>query len=336
MKNLSKNELKTFEGIARLNQETLREVLHKFLIKNYKKVIYDKQFLCAEGDIPIALVAHMDTVFKKPPTEIFYDRVKNVMISPTGLGADDRAGIYSIIQIVESGLRPHIIFTTDEEIGCIGAMALSTLDCPFKDLRYMIQLDRRNSNDCVFYDCDNKDFEQYIEKFGFITAWGSFTDICELGPAWGVAGVNLSIGYRDEHTASEVLFVGQMLSTIEKVKNMLKEKDIPSFKYVPTKYAYNYYGLSLHPNDYYGVDDSDYLPYLGKKAEVTFKCHGCQKTITEVDPISVKLIKGGRGFFCEDCIYNGKIDWCWKCGEPYQIDKTEKGCGFCKDCRKKK
>ena len=218
MRILNKQELTLFENIVGVSQESLRAVLYKFLKQYYTNVVYDEDFLIAHGTIPIALVAHMDTVFKSPASEVFYDRKKNVMWSPTGLGADDRAGIYAIIQIIKHGYRPHIIFTTDEEIGCVGASELSYLPCPFEDLRYIIQLDRRNANDCVFYDCDNPEFEKYVESFGFVTAFGSFSDISELCPRWGMAGVNLSIGYRDEHSVSEILFVGQMLDTISKVE----------------------------------------------------------------------------------------------------------------------
>ena len=84
----------------------------------------------------------MDTVFFKPATIIYYDRQKNTMWSPMGLGADDRAGVFAIIQILQSGLRPHIIFTTDEEKGCLGAEALAKTECPFQELKYIIELDR--------------------------------------------------------------------------------------------------------------------------------------------------------------------------------------------------
>lgn len=60
------------------------------------------------------------------------------MWSPQGLGADDRAGIFAIIQIIKSGLRPHIILTTDEEVGGVGADLLSKNGNPFADLRYII------------------------------------------------------------------------------------------------------------------------------------------------------------------------------------------------------
>ena len=67
-------------------------------------------------------------------------------------------------------------------------------EAPMK-LNYIIQLDRRSSNDCVFYDCDNKEFTKYVESFGFLEGIGSFSDISVICLSWGIAGVNLSVGY---------------------------------------------------------------------------------------------------------------------------------------------
>lgn len=361
MKILTNSEALLMENIVSVSQESLQNVLYKFLKDNYKRVIYDEDFLVAEGDIPIALVAHMDTVFKMPPTEVFYDRKKNVMWSPTGLGADDRAGVYAIVQIIKSGFRPHIIFTTDEEIGCVGAQSLAEIPCPFKELKYIIQLDRRNSNDCVFYDCDNEDFKKYVESFGFVTAWGSFTDICEICSAWWVAGVNLSIGYRDEHTTSEVLFVGQMLSTIDKVKKMLSEKDIPSFTYIPAKGSYYHWGHHSYYYPGYGYEDyldyyyddevapvannyaeyknfdeyyADKKDYLYPKGSVLYRCAKCKKSFKDDEVLDVKLIKGGKGFMCIDCI-GSNIDWCRDCGDAFEVNPKNPQ-ELCPDCRKKK
>ena len=241
MRLLKDNDFKTFEQLCGLTQKSMLNTMSAFLSSKYKKVITTKEYIIAEGNIPIALVAHMDTVFPRPAREVFYDRQKNVIWSPEGLGADDRAGIFAIIQIIRRGLRPHIILTTDEEKGAVGASAVAYEEKPFKDLRYIIQLDRRGADDCVFYDCDNKEFVEYVENFGFTEAIGSFSDISMICPAWGVAGVNLSIGYRDEHSVSEVLFVGHMLNTIDKVIKMLEvpKKQIPAFKYVAKPFNYN-------------------------------------------------------------------------------------------------
>lgn len=325
MRTLTGNELQIFENLVGLTQGELRNVLYRFLKQNYEHVIYDEDFLVAEGDIPIALAAHMDTVFKTPALEVFYDRKKNVMWSPTGLGADDRAGIFAILQIILSGLRPHIIFTTDEEIGCVGATELSYLPCPFKELRFIIQIDRRNANDCVFYDCDNSAFEKYIEGFGFVTNWGTFTDITEICPRWGVAGVNLSVGYRDEHTTSEILFVGQMLSTIDKVKKILTSENIPTFKYIPAVSAY-YDWYPMH--DAFKKDD---LP-LSKKT--SYRCRCCGQLFPEADVLPAKLIKGGIGYFCSTCLpYN--VEFCRECGEAFEIDELSPHSLYCKQCSKK-
>ena len=319
MKTFKESELKTFEQLAMLRQGSLKQILASFLKKHYKQVVHTKDYIFAVGDIPVALVAHLDTVFKNPPTDIFFDQKKNVLWAPNGLGADDRAGVFAIVQIVRAGYKPHIIFTTDEEIGGHGASKLALLDCPFKELKYIIELDRRGSNDCVFYDCENQEFVEYVEQFGFEYNFGSYTDICEFCPAWGIAGVNLSIGYKDEHSTSETLFVGQMLSTIEKVKKMLADAAHieEAFIYIPSKTAYHYT---------YGYDWYDYRPRV-------LKCTSCQKYLMEEELFPVVMLDKDTKFFCPDCLVNDKIAWCNQCSSAYQkAVAAESDTGICPKC----
>lgn len=234
MKKINNKELKLLEQICRLPQYDLMDLMVAFLQKHYKEVKHTYDYIIAEGDIPIALVAHMDTVFDKLPAEIYYDQNKGMMWSPQGLGADDRAGVYAIIQIIQKGYKPSIILTTDEEIGGLGARWLvgDLSTCPFKDCKYIIELDRRGTNDAVFYDCINQDFIDYIEQFGFCETPGIYSDICEICPIWKIAGVNLSVGYFDEHDKIERLKVPALLQTIDKVcKLLLDEKNAPAFEY---------------------------------------------------------------------------------------------------------
>lgn len=313
MKLLKDSEYRTFEQLCGLTQGSVHATMIKYLKSKYTTVVSTNDYTYAVGDIPIALVAHMDTVFKFPADEVFYDRQKNVMWSPNGLGADDRAGVFAIIQIIKKGLRPHIILTTDEEIGARGAYQLSAIDCPFKDLRYIIQLDRRGSNDCVFYDCNNPQFTDYIETFGFVEAIGSFSDISVICPAWKVAGVNLSIGYRDEHSISEVLFVGHMLSTIDKVCRMLQEKDIPHFEYIPAMY-HNYW-----------------MKYYLNHGDDTH-CRHCKREFLPEELILVKSAEGDIQPWCIDCI-SGNVEFCSCCGDAYEVTKDPKNTfNMCEDC----
>lgn len=334
MLTFSEQQFKTFKQIAQLKQSGLKKVLVSFLRKHYNqnRVFYSEHYIYAIGDIPIALVAHLDTVHKKVPSQIFWDREEDVIWSPQGLGADDRAGVYAIMQIISSGLRPHIIFTTDEEIGGIGAILLSKRTKPFTDLRYMIELDRRGFVDCVFYDCNNEDFEKYVESFGFETDWGTYSDICELSPNWEIAGVNLSIGYFNEHSFAEYLEPNVLMNTVEKVKEMLKtpKEDIPVFKYIPYKSSKQGYAYDI---------DEDYKKlalaygYNFLDDEVGIICSGCHEAFFEDEVFPVKSVDGTTKYYCPDCVTDN-IEWCIRCNEPFEKENSGDTNVLCKDCRK--
>lgn len=184
-----------------------------------------EDYIYAEGNIPVMLVAHMDTVFTSPP--VVEEMTTGILTSKTGLGADDRAGIFAILKIIDDGYRPYVLFTNDEEIGCIGARKFTdriTADELTIDVNFMIELDRKGRKDAVFYDCDNRKFTKFIESFGFVKSYGSFTDICVVAPVVGVASVNLSVGYYQQHSKFEILLLDELMGTITKVKKILDTK----------------------------------------------------------------------------------------------------------------
>ena len=323
MKVLNEREYGLLERIASLSQSELKATLTQYLKGKYKKVIVEKEYIVAEGNIPVALVAHMDTVFYNQPSEIYYDQRKAIMWSPDGLGADDRAGIFAIVQIIADGYRPSIILTTDEERGGLGAQALAKKKCPIKSLRYMIQLDRRGSNDCVFYQCANSKFIKYIETFGFAEAVGSFSDISFLMPAWQVCGVNLSIGYREEHSVSETLNVHWMFQTIEKVKKMLDcaEIDPLNFEFCEVKNKLTDYFSEMRP--YSSYDDT---------YDTGTPCKCCGKYFFDFELFPAKSKKEHKTvYYCPDCAVD-RIEWCEECGHPYELIDPEDDMGYCPDC----
>ena len=323
MKKFSDTELQFFEQLLTLNQNQLKKYSYNFLKRFYpkEKIINHKEYIFAEGDIPILLVAHLDTVFSFPPKNIYFDQRKNVVWSPQGLGADDRAGIFAAMQIIRSGLHPHILFTTNEEIGGLGADAfIEDFTKPPAEINYIIQLDRRGSNDCVFYDCHNYQFYDYIESFGFVTNHGSFSDISFICPIWDIAGVNLSVGYYDEHTQQEMLFLGQLYDTINKVKKMLQEKEIPFFKYMGPRKAKSFWnhGWYMTPCDEEDIN--------------VVECHVCKKELFEFETYPVKAINNEKThYYCIDCLTNAPIRWCDRCNEPFGT--YNKNDCLCPDCK---
>ena len=310
---LSERDYELFERLVSLTEKEMLHAMKQYLKKKYdNNVIATQDYIIAIGNIPIALVAHMDTVFKTPVSDLYYDQRKGVLWSPEGLGADDRAGIFAIIKIIQEGLRPSIILTTGEEQGGLGACALVEAhpECPIPGLKYLIQLDRRGTNDCVFYDCYCPEFVDYVESFGFCERWGSFTDISFLMPEWQTVGVNLSVGYEDEHSLIEILNIGPLFDTIRKVKKMLTETEIPDFKY-----------------DEVVASSSRWW----KKTEVFGQhCSKCKKLHSEYELFPVLGIDGRTKFYCPDCIV-GNVEWCDSCGEPYEVQEPSNP-RLCKDC----
>lgn len=308
-----------FKKIIRMNQPSLKKAVEKLMEKYYPEDtrFLTKRFSFYQGNIPVMLVAHLDTVFSKPPTKIYYDRKAHIIWSPQGLGADDRAGIFSIIQILLRGYKPYILFTTEEETGGIGANAFIHYfqKCPF-DLKYIIELDRQGDLDCVFYNCMNEDFQNYVESFNFISDWGTFTDISIICPQWKIAGVNLSVGYENEHSVIETLNTNSMWQTINKVCKMLDDIDnSPYFEYIEDFNFENYYLQNY---------------YFPKEEVKKVQCCNCHKIFTEDDVFPVKAKDfNGINFYCIDCVVDG-VEWCQNCGQPFETDNENDI--LCPDC----
>ena len=75
-------------------------------------------FILVKGEAPIMLVAHLDTVHKEPVKDICTSADGNILMSPQGIGGDDRCGVYALVKSYErSPVKPYLLFTTDEETG---------------------------------------------------------------------------------------------------------------------------------------------------------------------------------------------------------------------------
>lgn len=339
---------KTYQNLCHLTEKGVLTFMRDYLTSKYgiDNIVYTPSYVIAYGNIPVALVAHADTVFRIQPKidEFYYDQEKDVIWNPGGAGADDRAGVFSIVHILRTtNFRPHVIITTGEESGCVGAGKLVTQMPVFpKELKFMIQLDRHGFNDSVFYDCANFEFEDWINTYGFETAWGTFTDISVLAPMWKVAAVNFSIGYEDEHHEIERLHVDWMFETIRKTVNILndvqeKGKDIPTYKYVDGLYNNGFYKFRFNGSHsaWYDYDDT----YVPKDHD---HCYMCNQINPLIDMIPIWYPKGLHPYYlCMEC-YSDLVDrilWCANCGKAYYVTKevyeAQKDVNkwICEDCK---
>ncbi|MGN0318701.1 MAG: hypothetical protein ACI4E1_12295 [Lachnospira sp.] len=226
--------MKNFINICKMDQAALKKYVAKHLSTTYPDVQSGNGYVYAQGTMPVLLVAHLDTVHKNLPQTVWYDEETKAISSPEGIGGDDRAGVYILLEIIKK-FPCSVLFCEDEEIGAVGADKFTDTDFARQlSFNYIIEFDRKGSNDAVFYDCDNPKFDEFITKDFFKTSIGSFTDISILAPFFGCAAVNLSCGYYNAHTTSEYVIFPEMLNVIEEACKILErttEKD--AFEYIP-------------------------------------------------------------------------------------------------------
>ena len=216
-----------------------------------------KDFLYAEGNAPYMLIAHLDTVHKTLPTIICYSKDGDHMMSPQGIGGDDRCGVYIILSLLAKlPFKPYVLFTMDEEVGGIGAKAFIDymMEHDIPDLKYIVEYDRKGDDDCVFYGCGNQDFVDFVESFGFKEAYGTFSDISVIAPELSVAAVNLSSGYYNPHTEHEYVSFKDMNRIIERSLEMLRA-DCEPFVYI-TRAVTSYNGCNYDWTKYDDVEIS--------------------------------------------------------------------------------
>ena len=231
--------MKNLEDFLRPSQKQL----FKRLAKKFKRnaLLSKGNFILVHGQAPVMLVAHIDTVHEEPVRDICLSSDGDIIMSPQGIGGDDRCGVFALVKVYRlSKIKPWLLFCCDEEIGGLGAKKFCLahlqhqLPKEIDDLKFLIELDRKGSNDAVYYRCDNPDFEAYISGKGFQYAQGSFSDISLIAPELVIAAVNLSCGYYYAHTLHEYINRSQLNAVIHKVVDIVADAsrdNLPRFDY---------------------------------------------------------------------------------------------------------
>jgi hypothetical protein len=185
----------------------------------------------------VLLVAHADTFwdreygYKPGPTHKIKIEDGNITAvdEEFGLGADDRAGCAMLWLLKDLG--HSLLVTNGEEHGQTGSSWLMSDNKAIAgeinhDHQFVIQFDRRNGRDFKCYDVGTDQFKAYVaEKTGYGQPKpGSSTDIRTL--CLDIAGVNLSVGYHNEHGNQEYLNIPEWEHTLNVVKEWLSEPNL--------------------------------------------------------------------------------------------------------------
>jgi len=171
------------------------------------------------------LVSHLDSVHTKKPKKIIQSG--NMLTCKTGIGADDKAGIVAILEILAIYDNINAIFTIDEEIGGIGASKINANI--LKNVCYFIEIDRKGNSDCVETSGDNniagddfvKALASYKKKYGFKTAEGTYTDVNELTQISKKCAINVSAGYYNAHSNHEYIDLNELQHSIDFILDII-------------------------------------------------------------------------------------------------------------------
>lgn len=164
------------------------------------------------------VVAHMDTVhdiFGNGITPIEIDGkitgFNSETMQQTGIGGDDKCGIWAAFKCLERLNHCKVVFFVDEEIGCQGS---SNADLEFfQDCRFILQADRRGNSDFVNNingPISSREFQTdispIIQKYGYSFCDGMMTDVEALSDnGVGISCANISAGYYNPHTDYEYI-----------------------------------------------------------------------------------------------------------------------------------
>lgn len=197
------------------------------------------------GKPTVLLSAHMDIKYPLVKGSVIEENEGILHRSEGVLGADDRAGIALILNVInEFGdfkdlCNVKVAFTVGEEDRLYGARAIK--ESFFKDVDYAISLDRGNCSDIVTHTTDchydhgnilKAIFESiqrdrcHAEGLDYQPCRGGSSDLYVWSQDYKIPSVNLSIGYHGQHSSQETLDLDCWLRTHKLLKLFLER--IPS------------------------------------------------------------------------------------------------------------
>lgn len=213
------------------------------------------------------VVAHIDEVHRNETGNygayivanemvVGYDRIRKCQ---TGIGADDKNGIWICLRLLERFKKMKCVFFVGEEIGCVGS---NRADMKFfKDCRFVIQCDRKGNGDIVTSIsgtplCSDA-FIKAIqpEMHGYSENYGMMTDVLTLKlRGLSVSCVNLSCGYYNPHTDKEVTILSDLMKCYGFVRHIIRtHTEVSEHKYMRQRVRNDF------PMSIFGLDDSRYL-----------------------------------------------------------------------------
>lgn len=247
------------------------------------------------------IVAHMDTVH--PIVEDLHilnfngnlTGFNRATMQQTGIGGDDKVGIYIALECLDKLDYLKVAFFRDEETGCDGSAEADMSF--FSDCRFVLQCDRRGNSDFIVnasgIELSGTDFQFDVmpitEKYGYQFANGAMTDVMQLKcDGLNIACANISCGYYRPHSEDEYV----NLNDVSNCLNMV----IDICTHLTGTYEHTY--VRTFTGKYYSYGRclfDDLEPIKTIHATDTKLCTVCGSHNTEVDYYD-------SSYYCHSCM----------------------------------
>jgi len=166
-----------------------------------------------------------------------------------GVGGDDKVGIWIALQMLLKEDNIKCAFFHSEEMGCVGS---SKADMKwFKNVGYCLQADRQGHTDFVnsisgklYSKAFKKIVAPVLKEYGYKESDGSITDVGQLATnGIGVCVANMSCGYYDPHSDTEIVEFDAANSCLDMVESLINTlgHNKYEFKFEKRQHTWNNY-----------------------------------------------------------------------------------------------
>ena len=208
------------------------------------------------------VVAHTDTVHEIDTINIqevdlpnYQGEIKPSLMSfndegiQTGIGGDDKAGIFACLVLLQELPNIKVAFFVSEETGCHGSFAAD--DEFFKDVGYAIQFDAPGnwmvseycsgtqlfSRDSEFFEVCQEIIHETFEGREIFQRH-PYTDVMALKQKYDFSCINFAIGYYNYHTSKEYVVIDEVYNGIETGKRIIEKLGPRKHHHIPEKYDF--------------------------------------------------------------------------------------------------
>jgi len=220
------------------------------------------------GESDVMFTSHLDTATSA------YTKVNHVfegnIIKTDGksiLGADDKAGVTIMLNMIEKQVPGLYYFFLGEEVGCVGSKKVAEKQkvekIPY--INKVISFDRRGTDSIITFQassrcCSDKFGEELSKRLNEVESTfkykndptGVYTDSAQFVKIYPEC-TNISVGYYSEHTFSERQDI-EHLTKLAEACTKIDWNTLPVER-DPSKVEYSSYGYGR-----YGWDEWDYTP----------------------------------------------------------------------------